>query len=38
MGLKTRCTPRIYRTHIKYRQIKDSHYLGKRQVTDKGVF
>lgn len=38
MGFKTRCTPPIYRAHIKYRQLRDSNYLGKRQVTDKGVF
>ena len=38
LGLKTRCTPPIYRAHIVYRQIKDTNYLGKRKVTDKGIF
>ena len=37
MGLKTRCTPSIYRAHIKYRQIKDSNYLGRRKVTPEGI-
>lgn len=38
MGFKTRCTPGIYRAHIKYRQIKDPNYLGKRRITDNGIF
>ena len=38
MGFKTRCTPPIYRAHIKYRLIKDPHYLGRRKVTDKGIY
>lgn len=38
MGFKTRCTPPIYRAHIVFRQIKDPNYLGKRVVTDNGIF
>jgi len=38
MGLKTRCTPPIYRAHIVYRKIKDSNYLVKRNFTDDGIF
>lgn len=37
LGLKTRCTPPVYRAHIKYRQIKDDNYLGPRKVTDEGI-
>jgi len=37
LGLKTRCTPPIYRAHIKYRQIKDDNYLGRRKVTNEGI-
>ena len=38
MGLKTKCTPAIYRAHIKFRQIKDPNYLGKRKITHVGIF
>ena len=38
LGLKTRCTPRIIKAHIKYRQIKDSNYLGRRYFNGKGIF
>lgn len=38
LGFKTRCTPRIYKAHITYRQIKDDNYLGNRKVTDEGIF
>jgi len=38
LGLKTRCTPRIIKAHIKYRQIKDSKYLGRRYFNSKGIF
>ena len=37
LGLKTRCTPPIYRAHIVYRRIKDDNYLGRRKVTDEGI-
>jgi hypothetical protein len=38
LGLKTKCTPPIYRAHITYRQIKDENYLGRRKVTSRGIF
>jgi hypothetical protein len=34
---KTRCTPSVYKAHIKYRQIKDDNYLGIRNITDEGI-
>lgn len=37
LGLKTRCTPSIYRAHIVYRRIKDDNYLGNRKVTVEGI-
>lgn len=37
LGLKTRCTQNVLRAHIKYRQIKDENYPGKRKVTVKEI-
>ncbi len=38
MGFKSRCTPSIFRAHVRYRQIKDPYYLGRRKITKKGIF
>ena len=36
-GFRTRCTPSRIIAHIRYRQIKDSNYLGRHKMTDEGI-